>query len=147
MALSLVMHLLGMVIWVGGLMAMSRVMVLHAKEPAGGGPAAAVLSRLEGRFNVFALLGAVLTALTGLYQLSEWQPGQFRHARWMHHKLTAVLLLVAVHAVLYSVHRKWQRLGPEAKLSRGQAAGLHGAVGILLIAILSLVIFGRLGLM
>jgi uncharacterized membrane protein len=140
-AISLVVHLLGVVMWVGGLLAMSRVMVLHAKER---GPSREVLSLLEGKFHIFALVGAVLALLSGLYQLSEWPAGLFRQSRWMHHKLTALLLLAATHATMWSVYRKWRRLGPDAPLSRGQASGLHGTVGMLLIVIVALVFIGRM---
>lgn len=141
-AFSLVLHLLGVVLWVGGLLAMSRVLVAQAKEP---GPGREALGRLAGRFNVLSLVGFVLTAGSGLYQLSLWGMEVFKRTRWMHHKLTAVLVLCAVHGVMWSTQAKWARLGPDAKLPRGQAAGLHGSVGLLLIAILALVFFGRLG--
>jgi uncharacterized membrane protein len=141
LALSLIVHLVGIVVWVGGLMAMSRVMVVQAKIP---GPARGVLAHLAGRLNIFALVGALLTIGSGLYQLSLWGMQVFRVTRWMHHKLTAILILLVLHGVMWSTQRKWEKLGPQDQLSRGRAAGLHGAVGLLLIAIVAIVFFGKL---
>ncbi len=140
LALSLVVHLLGMVMWVGGLLAMSRVLVVMAKDSGAVRP---VLSHLAGRFHIFALVGAALTAPSGLYQIWIWPAGLFRQSLWLHHKLTAVLLLALLHGALWSTQRSWQRLGPQATLSRGKASALHGMVGLLLIVILLLVFVGR----
>lgn len=141
LALSLIFHIVGVVIWVGGLMAMSRVMVIHAKNP---GPSRSVLSHLEGRLNIFALVGALLTIGSGLFQLSLWGLEVFRHTRWMHHKLTAILVLLALHGALWSTQRKWAKAGPDDALPRGLAAGLHGGIGLILIAIVAIVFIGRM---
>lgn len=141
LALSLFLHVFGAMMWIAGLIGMSRIMVVHAKEK---GPARAVLAALEGRLQIFAFVGALLTVGSGLYQLSLWGLEVFKHARWMHHKLTLVLLLIVTHGMLWSVQRKWQRLGADAPLSRGLASGLHGMVGLLLMGILALVFFGRM---
>jgi uncharacterized membrane protein len=142
LALSLTIHILGVVFWIGGLIAMSRVMVVQAKNK---GPVREVLSVLEGKFHIFAVLGLILALGSGLYQLSQWGMETFRHTRWMHHKLTLLLVLLFVHGMLFTTHKKWAKLGPDAELSRGRASGLHGAVGLLLIAIVAVVFFGRYG--
>jgi uncharacterized membrane protein len=116
-------------------------MVINAKNP---GPARPVLAHTESRLQIFALVGAVLTVGSGLYQLSLWGLELFRHSHWMHTKLLLVIFLAGLHAMLWSVHRKWQRQGPDAPLSRGLASALHGIAGLLLIAILGLVFVGRL---
>jgi hypothetical protein len=61
----------------------------------------------------------------------------------MHTKLLLVIVLAGLHAMMWSTQRKWEKLGPDALLSRGLASGLHGGAGLLLIAILGLVFFGR----
>jgi uncharacterized membrane protein len=139
--LSLFVHVLGAVLWMSGLFAMSRALLAQAKDAGPGRPA---LGALAGKFHVMALLGAGLSILSGLNQLMLWGMPAFRQARWMHHKLTMVIGLLIVHVIIFTTQRKWLAAAPDATLSRGRAAGLHGMVGLFLLAILGLVFFGRL---
>lgn len=136
-ALSFVVHLLGAVLWVGGLLAMSRIMVWQTKQEAALRPS---FGQLAGRLNIFALVGMILSLGSGLYQLSLWRAGSFRQAPWMHHKLTMIILLVAVQVLLWRKQKQW--LKADAAMSRGMASGLHGAVGLILIGILVIVYLG-----
>jgi uncharacterized membrane protein len=139
-AFSFVFHLLGAVLWTGGILAMSRVMVLMTKQSPELRP---VLGDLGGRFNILAVLGAVLSIGSGLYQLSLWPSGMFAHAGWLHAKLTLILGVVVVHALCLVNLRKWRQAPAGTTLSRGLAAGLHGVVGLLLIGILLAVYLGK----
>lgn len=133
---SLLVHVVGVVLWMGGLMAMSRALVLLAKRPGPGRP---VLAELAGKLNILSLLGLVMTLGSGLYQLKLWPAGVFASTRWMHHKLTAVIAVVVVHALLIKLQRQWRTIGENDPLSPGKAAAMHGIVGLLLFAILGLV--------
>lgn len=139
-AFSFVFHLLGAVLWLGGLLAMSRVMVHMARQPASMRPG---LARLGGRFNILAMLGAVLSLPSGLYQLSLWPDGSFRHAGWLHTKVTLVLVLAIVHAVCVVKLQKWQKVPDHTALPRGLASALHGIIGLGLIGILLAVYLGK----
>lgn len=139
-ALSFVFHLLGAVLWTGGVLAMSRVMVHMARQPAA---MRSGLGQLGGRFNILALLGAALSLMSGLYQLSLWPEGSFRVARWMHHKLTLLIILAVVHGLCVAKLRQWQKLPAETALPRGTASALHGIVGLVLIGILCCVYLGE----
>ena len=97
------------------------------------------LALLAGRFNILATLGAALSLPSGLYQLSLWPTGTFRHTHWMHHKLTLVLVVVVVHGLLMRTQKRWSNPQHTQPLSRGLAAGLHGVVGLALIGILATV--------
>ncbi len=136
LGLSLLLHVVGVVLWMGGLMAMSRALVLLAKRP---GPGRAGLAELAGKLNILSLLGFVLTLGSGLYQLTLWPAGVFASTRWMHHKLTAVIAVAVIHGLLIRLQRAWQRSGDQEPLPAGKAAALHGIVGLLLFAILGLV--------
>jgi len=138
---SLFLHVLGAVMWMSGLFAMSRALLAQAKDPGAGRPA---LGALAGKFHIMAILGAGLSILSGLNQLKLWGMPTFRASRWMHHKLTVVIALIVVHVLIFTTQRKWAAAGAETPLSRGRAAGLHGMVGLFLLAILGLVFFGRL---
>lgn len=139
--LSLFLHLLGGVMWISGLFAMSRALLAQAKDPGPGRPA---LGALAGKFHIMALLGAVLTILSGLNQLQLWGRVAFRQAQWMHHKLAVVIVLLVVHVLIWTTQRKWAYANTDTQLSRGRAAGLHGMVGLCLLAILALVFFARM---
>ncbi len=136
LGLSLVVHLVGVVLWMGGLMAMSRALVLMAKRPGPGRP---VLAELAGRLNILSVLGLILALGSGLYQLSLWPAGSFASTRWMHHKLTALIAVAVLHGLLIRLQRRFASQGESAELSRGQASAFHGLVGLLLIVILCLV--------
>lgn len=138
LGLSLLLHVVGVVLWMGSLMAMSRALVLLAKRPGPGRP---VLAELAGRLNIMALLGLGLTVGSGLYQLMLWPAGVFKNTRWMHHKLTAVIAVVVVHILTIRLQRKWRSLGENDALRPGPASALHGIAGLLLFAIVGLVYF------
>ena len=139
-ALSFVCHLLGAVLWTGGLLALSRVLVAMARQPAAMRPG---LAYLGGRLNILAVLGAALSLTSGLYQLSLWPDGSFRHAGWLHTKLTLIIVLVVVHGLCWSKLQKWRTVGEQTSLARGPAAALHGITGLLLIGILLAVYLGK----
>ena len=139
-ALSFVFHLLGAVLWTGGLMAMSRALLAMARQPAAMRPG---LAYLTGRLNILALLGAALCLPSGLYQLSQWPDGSFRHAGWLHAKLTLIIVLVIVHALCWAKLKRWRTAGAADPLPRGSAAALHGIVGLVLIGVLLAVYLGK----
>src|ERR1700709_2699989 len=132
-AYSFVVHLLGAVLWMGGLLAMSRAVMAMAKQPPAMRPG---LASLGSRFNILALLGAVLSIPSGLYQLSLWPAGSFRHAGWLHTKLTLIVALVVVHGLCWAKLRQWQKATEQTPLPRGPAMALHGVSGLILIGIL-----------
>lgn len=139
-ALSFVFHLLGAVLWLGGLLAMSRAMAAMAKQPVAMRPG---LAYLGGRFHILAALGALLSIPSGLYQLSLWPDGSFRHAGWLHAKLTLILGLVIVHGLCWAKLKNWQKASASTALPRGTASALHGVVGLILIGILGAVYLGK----
>jgi len=129
-------HLIGVVLWMGGLLAFSRILGYHAKELPSARPR---FTFVEGRLNwLVAVPGALLTTVFGLWL--AWQHGRawFRVAAWMHWKLLLVLVVVVIHAILTVKHRQIRRAHPAAPMNRALFAALHGTVGLLLIAIVLL---------
>lgn len=139
-ALSFVFHLLGAVLWTGGVLAMSRVMVHMARQPAA---MRSGLGHLGGRFNILAMLGAAMSLPSGLYQLSLWPEGSFRLAGWLHTKLTLIIVMAVVHGLCVAKLRQWQKLPESSPLPRGLASALHGIIGLALIGILLAVYLGN----
>jgi putative membrane protein len=129
-------HLIGVVLWMGGLLTFSRILGYHSKEQP------AVRSRfsfLEGRLNgLVALPGAVLTILFGVWMTIDYGKAWFRVAIWLHYKLTAVIVVAIIHVVLTVKQRQVARQSPDVPLNRALYASLHGIIGLLVILIILL---------
>jgi putative membrane protein len=129
-------HLIGVVLWMGGLMAFSRILGYQSKELPSVRPR---LTFIEGRLNMLvAAPGAVLTIVFGVWLAVQHGAAWFRVASWLHYKLALVCAVVAIHVVLTVKIRQIRRAAPSAPMSRGLYAALHGTVGLLLIAIVLL---------
>jgi putative membrane protein len=139
-AFSFVLHLLGAVLWTGGLLALSRVLMAMTRLPAAQRPG---LLYIAGRLNILALLGAGLSLPSGLYQLSLWPDGSFRHAGWLHAKITLIVGLVVVHGLCWNKLKQWRTAGEQTALPRGAAAAMHGVIGLVLIGVLLAVYLGK----
>ncbi len=129
-------HLIGVVLWMGGLLSFSRILGYHSKELPSARPR---FTFIEGRLNwLVAVPGAVLTIVFGLWLAYQHGMAWFRVAAWMHYKLALVFFVLVIHVVLTVKHHQIRRAHPAAPMSRGLYAALHGTVGLLLIAIVLL---------
>ena len=129
-------HLLGVVLWMGGLLTFSRVLGYHAREAPSVRPR---FTWLEGRLNYLVTIpGAVLTIAFGLWLTSIYGMAWFRVAVWLHYKLGLVAAVIVIHVVLTKKQRQIARAAPDAPMKRALYAALHGTLGLLLIAILAL---------
>ena len=131
-------HLLGVVLWMGGLLTLTRVMGYHAREAPSVRPR---YTWLEGRMNYLVTFpGAFLTILFGLLLVTQHGMAWFRVAVWMHWKLALVAAATVIHIVTTVKQRKIARQSPSEKVPRALFAALHGTLGLLLIAILALAV-------
>ncbi len=129
-------HLVGVVLWMGGLLTFSRVLGYHAREAPSVRPR---YTWLEGRLNYLVTIpGAVLTIGCGLWLIDIYGAAWFKVALWMHIKLTLVMIVIAIHIVLTLKQRQVGRRAPDAPMKRALYAALHGTLGLLLIAIILL---------
>jgi protoporphyrinogen IX oxidase len=129
-------HLIGVVLWMGGLLAFSRILGYHSKELPSARPR---FTFVEGRLNwLVAIPGAVITIVFGVWIAVQHGMVWFRVASWMHWKLALVAAVAIIHIVLTIKHRQILRAHPEAPMNRALYAALHGTVGLLLIAIVLL---------
>jgi uncharacterized integral membrane protein (TIGR00701 family) len=129
-------HLIGVVLWMGGLLTFSRILGYHSKEAPSVRPR---FSFLEGRLNgLVALPGAVLTILFGVLMTVDYGKAWFRVAIWLHYKLTLVIVVAIIHVVLTVKQRQVARQSPEVPLNRALYASLHGVIGLLVIIIILL---------
>ena len=94
----LVVHVFGLVFWVGGLLVTSMALTRHTQEASG--EAREALARLERIYlRGLADIGALLTILAGVSLILTNSPYYLR-APWLHIKLTFVLLLIGLHGVV-----------------------------------------------
>jgi protoporphyrinogen IX oxidase len=129
-------HLIGIVLWMGGLLSFSRILGYHAKELPSARPR---FTFIEGRLNwLVAVPGAVLTIVFGLWLTNDYGMAWFRVASWMHWKLALVAGVAVIHVILTVKHRQIRRGHPAQPMSRALYAALHGTVGLLLIIIVLL---------
>ena len=129
-------HLIGVVLWMGGLLTFSRIMGYHSKEAPAVRPR---FSFLEGRLNgLVALPGAILTILFGVLMTVDYGRAWFRVAMWLHIKLTLVIVVAAIHVFLTLKQRQVAKQSPDVPLNRALYASLHGIIGLLVIAIILL---------
>jgi len=94
----LVVHIFGLVFWVGGLLVTSMALTRHTQETSP--EAKQALARLERIYlRGLADIGALLTILAGIGMITT-RPSYYLHAPWLHIKLTFVLLLIVLHGLL-----------------------------------------------
>jgi len=128
----LLVHVLGIVMWVGGLMITTQVLMQHAQEPSK--EAREGLGRLEVKLRKsMSNPGAILTVLSGVV-LVALNPSYYLHARWLHLKLAFVLLLLVLHWVTVA-RAKAFRAG-QAALSRKDWLRVHIFIALCFLSIL-----------
>ena len=94
----LVLHMLGLVFWVSGLLVTSMALTRHTQEEFP--EARQALARLERIYlRGLADPGALLTILAGIGLIST-NSSYFLHAPWLHIKLTFVALLIGLHGLV-----------------------------------------------
>jgi protoporphyrinogen IX oxidase len=139
----LTIHLLGAVLWMGGLLTFSRVLGYHSREAPSVRPR---YSWLEGRLNYLVTIpGAVLTIVLGVWLTVLLGMQHFRVAAWLHWKLGLVVAVTVIHVILTIKQRQIARRAPDAPMKRALYAALHGTLGLLLIAILALAVHKPMG--
>jgi protoporphyrinogen IX oxidase len=132
----LALHLVGVVLWMGGLLTFSRVLGYHAREAPSVRPR---YTWLEGRLNYLVTIpGMVITLGFGGWLTAHYGADWLRVSKWMHYKLTLVAAVMVIHLVLTIKQRAIARAAPQAPMKRALYAALHGILGLLLIGILFL---------
>ncbi|MCI5066046.1 CopD family protein [bacterium] len=141
-------HILGLLFWLGGLIALSRVLrVFTAVREEGAPDESSVLTHREDLYEAvrmiwfgFVLAGVVLVLVTGLINLSVIGVGYYMREGWFHMKLTAVMLLFGVTAF---AGLQMTKLARGEALERKKLALIHGATSALTLCVLLITYFGR----
>jgi protoporphyrinogen IX oxidase len=138
-AWTLVVHILGLTLWVGGLLVTTIALSRHAQETSSEGRAA--LARLERLFlRAMADPGALLTIVAGITLISS-NSSYYLHASWLHIKFLFVLMLIGLHGWI-ATRAKFVATG-RITLQPGQARGLSIAVVLVFLSILIVTLPGE----
>ncbi len=130
--LAIATHLLGMVLWIGGVSAAALIAAAAAREGDAGKPAIAAARRAV---LMLATPGMLLAWIAGLSYLVPNFTTFYARAGWMHGKLTLVLVLSAITGVLTGHLRK------AAAGKKAASPGLLGGLAIAVVAIMAIVVF------
>jgi putative membrane protein len=137
----LVFHLIGLVFWLGSLLAVTHVLAVHSEEPSM--EARAALGRLEMKLlKGLAHPGAVLMVITGAILIAQ-NPYYLRE-HWLQVKLLLVTLLTILDVRVY--FRTRALLGGRVDLRRRECMALHGTISLVFFGILILVLLRPFGI-
>ena len=137
MKISLAFHIVGMVMWVGGLMILTRVLKVFSDEL---GDSRSLAAMVQGLYKGFVLPGLLVAIVSGLYQLTSMGIGVYMKQGWFHGKLTLVVVLLVVTFFVGGEVHKVQRA---QKLSAARLIALHALSSVALLGIVFLTILGR----
>lgn len=128
--LARALHVLGVVIWIGGV-AMATTVVIPAAQRGELGPDRfKAFEAIERRFAWLARGSIVLVGLTGFYMVAEldlWERFLSVEFWWMHAMLClwlffTLVLFVAEPLVLHRWVREWAAADPQAAMARLERA-------------------------
>lgn len=142
MAVSLAFHIVGMIMWVGALLIMTRMLRGFAENPSStfgdqGLPLRAVIKRT---WVGFGLGGMGLSLISGTFQLLNRGMSFYMSQGWFHGKLTFIVILLVVTLI---VHRNVLSVANGGGVTRKTIGMLHGLSGLSFILIVFLTILGR----
>ena len=138
-AWALVFHILGVVLWMAGLLMVTQVLAMYTQE--GSLEVRQVLARLKKAAERSGHIGAALTIIAGIV-LIVIQPAYLRQA-WLHAKLFLVAILIGLDVVVDLRARAFQ--AGKIQLRRGECMAFHGCTALVFIGILVLVLIKPFG--
>lgn len=135
LALARVLHILGVIIWIGGVSMVTTVALPAVRRGELGADRVAAFHALERRFVWQARAAVLVVGFSGFYMIerldlwSRFADGQFwwMHAMLLVWALFLLLLFVGEPLVLHRYFPSWARRDPERTF-----AILHRAHGVLL---------------
>ncbi|MFV0305118.1 MAG: hypothetical protein ACK5IC_06535 [Moheibacter sp.] len=119
--LARVLHIVGVVLWIGGVAMVTSVIIPAVKKLKSKQEQIETFEQIEGRFAIQAKFSTLLTGLTGffmVYELDAWQ--RFLHYQywWMHAMVLVwliftIILFVLEPFVLHKLFKKQMERNPE----------------------------------
>jgi uncharacterized membrane protein len=136
MRIWLFFHLLGVILWAGGALSLSRVLGFHVEEdPLAVQPR---LSAIELRLFNFAVMPGMLLAMGTGWGMISGAAQQDMQFRWMWVKLGLAMLLFLLTMLLF---KRIQDLAEAPAFGKkGRHMALHGVIGLCVLGILWMVL-------
>jgi len=100
-------HVIFMVAWFAGIFYLPRLFVNHAETNSS--EISEQLKGMEKRLLYFITPFAVLTIILGLILIYAYGSAWFTAAKWLHIKLTLVILLLAYHGYCFKLVSTFQQ--------------------------------------
>lgn len=127
-------HVLGIILWAGGLMNLTRMISFHMQEEP---EVQKRLHYIEDRIYKFVTLpGMIITLAMGVYMLMM-NMDYFMKQPWMHAKLLFVTIMIIMTAILQG---KLKELGTVTdKQNPKMFKALHGITGLMLMLTLAMI--------
>lgn len=115
-------HVLSVVVWIGGLSMVTTVALPAVRDGKPGGDRLQAFQAIQSRFVWQARMAVLLVGLTGLYmveRLGLWERFRSTQFWWMHAMvglwlLFALILFVAEPLVLHRHFHRWAAARPDA---------------------------------
>ena len=98
MRYSIALHIVGLVLWLGGLMMLTRILKVFCHQfPDEANAAMEGLRKVVKRLMFgFVVPGLLLTCVTGVYQITTMGMAYYMKEGWFHAKLSLVLILLVL---------------------------------------------------
>jgi putative membrane protein len=132
-------HIIAVISWMAGMLYLPRLFVYHASAPKGG-ELSETLKVMERKLLRLIINPAMILAwiFGGLMFWTFIELDTLKEAKWLHHKMTLLILMQIVHAMLANARRKFaeDRNTKSARYYRW----LNEAPTVLMIAIVILAI-------
>jgi len=100
-------HIIFMVVWFAGLFYLPRLFVYHAA--CDDAPGKERFKVMERKLFIMMTLGAVGTAIFGVWLLVGYAWEAFRATGWLHIKLALVAALIAYHAYCWKLMQDFKQ--------------------------------------
>ena len=114
-------HVVGIVIWIGSLLGMSRMLAFHAQEEI---MVQERLSWIERRGYLFVQVpGMIITILTGLGMIIV-MPEIIQGSKWFHVKGLFIIILIVFDQIMWRSAKKMKQ-NPE-KINPAKFKAFHG---------------------
>lgn len=100
-------HVIFMVTWFAGLFYLPRLFVYHVESSDDVSHERFLV--MEKKLFVIMTIGAVLTALLGLWMLWDYALAAYASSGWLHAKLTLVVFLIVYHLYCLRIMRQFRK--------------------------------------
>jgi uncharacterized membrane protein len=137
MKMSLALHLVGIVMWLGGLLLVTRFMALTCADDK---PAANVAVAVKKLFFGWVMGGLALATVTGVYQVLSVGMGVYMKQGWFHTKLTLIIVLFVISILTLG---QVKQVAQGAAIAKGKIMAFHGVAGLCMVGIVMLTMLGR----